>query len=153
MPGDVGGTYRRGGVVRYIDKLKKSVVKNATTIPVIQTLAKLAVILHERVYETKYPPLSKVVERQKQLSNIPVISKRHTTRMPIAETIATNLPNHRQIIAPAFVQVCNLGHHGYPRPLCGRDTWARILDARNRRNEAVAATQYNRRERARHPNP
>jgi len=72
--------------------------------------------------------------------------------MPTAEAIATHFPNHRQTIAPAFWQVRN-HKHVHVRPWSGRDMWARILDARKRKNDNVPAAPYNRNERARHPKP
>ena len=88
----------------YIEKPNKIEVKNAATNPPIQ---------RERVLEsgTKFIPVNttgclphrpKAVEAQKQLSKAPVTWKKQTNRMPIAETIATHFPSHRQIMAPAF---------------------------------------------------
>jgi len=95
--------YRRGGVPRYIEKPNKSAVENDMTNPPIQTLNTFGPITWFNVgNEIESLPLSKVIELQKQPLYAPVVWKKQTNRIPVAETIAMDFPNHRQTIAPAF---------------------------------------------------
>ena len=114
-------SYRRGGRPIYIERPNKIAVKNAMTNPQIQNpMIPGPGTVCISFMKTNCLPLSKVVELQKQLSDAPVTFKKHIDRISIAEIIATNFPNHRQIIAPAVQRVCDRDRVG-TRPGRGRD--------------------------------
>lgn len=130
-------SYRWGGRPTYIEKPNKVEVTNAITNPPIQVATGLwsgmrgiPVNMIERL------PISKVADLQKPLLNTPATSKKHIRRTPIAEAIATHFPRHRQMTAPTTQQVHDR-NRVCARPGNGRDTWARMLDARKRENDTV----------------
>lgn len=136
----------------YIEKPNRIEVKNAMANPPIQNPIPAFGMSPIPYIVINCLPLLNVVELQKQLSNAPITPKEHTSKMPIAEVIATNLPSHREMTAPVV-------HHERDRdrvetcPGSGRDMWARILDARKRKNDRVPITPYSRNESEQHPKP
>ena len=85
---------------------------------------------------TTFLPLLKVVDVQKQFTSEPVIWKKHATKMPIPEITPRPFPIHRQTIAPTFWKVRERGSVA-ASPGTGRDMWARMLDARKKKNDDV----------------